>query len=143
MPYINVNLKVRGGKRTPVETWATLTATNERTIEFANGNSVSGSDIADVAVTALQAYLRELQSRRPGHQEKSKLFIITAVSRDCESKLRASTLVYKLLAEGVPSVNELIELGVDISKERDLVSVDEVSSTIWDIVDGHVLGGEK
>lgn len=72
MPYINVNLKVRGGKRTPVETWATLTATNERTIEFANGNSVTGSDIADLVVVYLQAHLRELQSRRPGRPEKSK-----------------------------------------------------------------------
>jgi hypothetical protein len=45
MMEINLNIKIKGGKRTPIEVNVYRTSVNEKSIEFANGKQIKESTI--------------------------------------------------------------------------------------------------
>ncbi len=57
---INLNVKIKAGPRTPVEVEVCGTAVNEKKIKFANGEEVTGSQIADFLKKRLTNSLKEL-----------------------------------------------------------------------------------
>jgi hypothetical protein len=62
MPTININVKVKAGKRTPSEVAAYYTAVNEPTLTLVNGREVSASQIAEWIAENLQAALHHTES---------------------------------------------------------------------------------
>jgi len=60
---INFNIKVKGGKRTPVEVTVYGTAVNEKVIEFSNGKTVSESQIAIWLQDNLVIALKQIQEQ--------------------------------------------------------------------------------
>ena len=64
---INLNVKVKGGQRTPPSVECYYTAVNEKVIEFANGTMVTGTELAEWIASEL---LRSL-NKRAGIEEAS------------------------------------------------------------------------
>ena len=60
---ISFNLKVNGGKRTPVEVECYPTGVNEKVMVFANGKWISDKHIAEYVRVTLSSALRGLQNK--------------------------------------------------------------------------------
>ena len=58
---INLNVKVKGGPRTPIEVEVYWTAVNEKVIRFANGQEITGEEIADWITDNLTHVLEKIQ----------------------------------------------------------------------------------
>lgn len=58
---INLNVKIKGGPRTPIEVIVYGTSVNEKTMTFANGKQISESDIVDWLYTNLTTALKKIQ----------------------------------------------------------------------------------
>jgi len=58
---INLNVKIKGGPRTPIEVDVYGTSVNEKTIKFANGNKISESAITDWLYVNLTEALKKIQ----------------------------------------------------------------------------------
>lgn len=58
---INLNVKIKAGKRTPVQVEVYGTAVNEKTIEFANGETIREQAICDWLQSELTAALRKIE----------------------------------------------------------------------------------
>jgi len=58
---INFNVKVKGGKRTPIVVTVYGTSENEKVIEFANGRHISETVIASWIKEELTRSLRRVQ----------------------------------------------------------------------------------
>ncbi len=58
---INLNVKVKGGPRTPVDVEVYGTAVDTKTITFANGKQISETELAESIVIGLMTQLRTLQ----------------------------------------------------------------------------------
>ena len=61
---INLNVKVKGGSRTPIEVDTYMTAVNEKVIKFANGNKISGFTIAAWISDNLTIALKKIQDEQ-------------------------------------------------------------------------------
>jgi len=61
---INLNVKIRGGPRTPVDVAVYGTAVNSKTLRFANGKSVSEDAIAQWIETNLSEVLSLKQDEK-------------------------------------------------------------------------------
>jgi hypothetical protein len=60
---ININLKVKAGKRTPVEVTAYGTSVNEKTLTLINGETIREQVIIDWLVSELRAQLKRLETK--------------------------------------------------------------------------------
>ena len=58
---INLNVKIKGGKRTPIEVTVYDTAVNQKELVFKNGNRIKGGDIAEMLEKNLTAALKSIQ----------------------------------------------------------------------------------
>jgi len=63
---INLNVKIKGGPRTPVEVDVYTTSVNPKTLRFANGETVSEDAIAEW----IQRNLSEVLSNRQGESRQ-------------------------------------------------------------------------
>lgn len=61
---INLNVKVKGGPRTPVSVTVYGTAVNSKTLKFANGQTVSENTIAQWIETNLSEALSHRQDEK-------------------------------------------------------------------------------
>ncbi len=59
---ININVKVRGGPRTPAEVSAYSTAVNKKVIQFANSRAISDRQIANWIETELLKSLKTVEA---------------------------------------------------------------------------------
>lgn len=59
---INLNVKIKGGPRTPVEVTVYGTAVNEKIMRFANGNGMSETQIAETITKNLTEILKAIQN---------------------------------------------------------------------------------
>ncbi len=57
---INLNVKIKAGKRTPVAVEVYSMSVNEKTIEFANGLTITESQIASRIQTQLTKELQQI-----------------------------------------------------------------------------------
>lgn len=61
---INLNVKVKGGPRTPVSVTVYGTAVNSKTLQFKNGNTVHEDTIAEWLMENLTIALRKIQDEQ-------------------------------------------------------------------------------
>ena len=61
---INLNLKIKGGPRTPVEIDVYGTAVNRKTMKFANGNKVHENTITEWLMENLTIALKKIQDEQ-------------------------------------------------------------------------------
>ena len=61
---INLNLKIKGGPRTPVEVDVYSTSVNEKVLKFQNGNEVKESTICNWLQKNLTESLRSIQEQQ-------------------------------------------------------------------------------
>ena len=60
---INLNLKIKGGQRTPVEVDVYSTSANEKVLKFQNGNEVKESTICKWLQKNLTESLKSIQEQ--------------------------------------------------------------------------------
>ena len=58
---INLNIKIKGGKRTPVEVTVYGTSVNQKELVFKNGNRIKENDIAEMISKNTENALRAIQ----------------------------------------------------------------------------------
>lgn len=58
---INLNVKIKGGPRTPVDVDIYGTSVNEKIIKFKNGKKISENEIAEKIQQALISWMRNIQ----------------------------------------------------------------------------------
>jgi type VI protein secretion system component Hcp len=62
MAQINLNIKIKAGKRTPVEIDIYRTSVNEKTLDFINGKSLTEQDIIEIIYKNLAQELTKFES---------------------------------------------------------------------------------